>query len=107
MPPASGDAPGRSRLSRGGAAALALALYLLVACLAFWPAPPLSAARLTSCACSDPAQQTWFVAWTSFALTHGHNPLLTAYLNVPAGANLAINTSMPLLGVLGLPVTLL
>jgi hypothetical protein len=36
---------------------------------------------------------------------HGHNPWLTTYLHYPQGVNLAENTSMPLLGLLGLPVT--
>jgi hypothetical protein len=94
-------------LSRAGVAALTVALYLLLACFAFWPVPPLDRAHLVGCACADPAQQTWFLAWTSHALSHAQNPLFTSFLNVPAGANLAIDTSMPLLGVLGLPVTLL
>ena len=58
-------------------------------------------------ACGDPEQQTWFLAWTSHALTHGLNPFFTQHLNAPRGANLAIDTAMPLLGVLGMPITLL
>lgn len=104
--PASGAGPGRAWLGGAGAAALAFAVYLLLVCLADLPVPPLDGHHLLGCACSDPAQQTWFLTWTSFALTHGLNPMLTAYINVPAGANLAINTSMPLLGVLGMPVML-
>jgi hypothetical protein len=78
----------------------------VLACLIYWPASPLAANRLAGCACGDPEQQTWFLAWTSFALTHGHNPFVTSYLHAPMGANLAIDTSMPLLGLLGLPITL-
>jgi hypothetical protein len=88
-------------------AVFTFAFYLLLAFFAFWPVSPLDRAHLPGCACADPAQQTWFLAWTSHALTHGLNPLLTSFLNVPAGANLAIDTSMPLLGVVGMPVTLL
>jgi hypothetical protein len=105
-PPSSRAGPGRPWLGRVGAAALAFAVYLLLVCLADLPVLPLDGHHLLGCACSDPAQQTWFLTWTSFALTHGLNPLFTAYINVPAGANLAINTSMPLLGVLGMPVML-
>src|SRR5215469_4050027 len=83
------------------------AVYFVLACLMYWPVAPLDGSHLAGCACGDPEQQTWFLAWTSFALAHGHNPLLTSYLHAPMGANLAINTSMPLLGVLGMPVTLL
>src|SRR5262249_12274082 len=43
----------------------------------------------------------------SHALTHGLNPFFTQYLNAPRGANLAIDTAMPLLGVIGTPITLL
>jgi hypothetical protein len=81
--------------------------YLLLAFLVFRPLALLEPHRLPGCACGDPEQQAWFLAWVSFALTHGLNPLFTHYLNVPTGANLAIDTSMPLLGVLGMPVTLL
>src|SRR5215472_9344522 len=83
------------------------AVYFVLACLIYWPATPLDANHLPGCACGDPEQQTWFLAWTSYALTHGHNPLVTSYLHAPWGANLAIDTSMPLLGLLGMPVTLL
>jgi len=83
------------------------AVYFVLACLIYWPATPLDASRLPGCACGDPEQQTWFLSWTSYALTHGHNPFLTGYLHAPMGANLAIDTSMPLLGILGIPITLL
>jgi len=89
------------------AIAAAGGVYFVLACLIYWPATPLDANHLPGCACGDPEQQTWFLAWTSYALTHGHNPLVTSYLHAPWGANLAIDTSMPLLGLLGMPVTLL
>ena len=82
------------------------AVYFVLACLIYWPVGPLDGSHLAGCACGDPEQQTWFLAWTSFALSHGQNPLLTSYLHAPMGANLAINTSMPLLGLLGMPITL-
>ena len=83
------------------------AVYLVLACLLYWPATPFGTGHLPGCACGDPEQQTWFLAWTSHALTHGLNPFFTQYLNAPRGANLAIDTAMPLLGVLGMPITLL
>ncbi len=55
----------------------------------------------------DPAQTVWFLAWLPFALAHGLNPLHSGYLDVGRGANLATNTSVPLLGLLGWPVTAL
>jgi hypothetical protein len=83
------------------------AVYLVLACLLYWPATPFGTGHLPGCACGDPEQQTWFLAWTAHALTHGLNPFFTQYINAPRGANLAIDTAMPLLGVLGTPITLL
>lgn len=83
----------------------AASLYLLLACLAFWPVAPLDGSHIVGCACSDRAQEVWFLNWTAFAVLHGHNPFFTDYLMTPKGSNLAINTSMPFLGLLGLPVT--
>jgi hypothetical protein len=100
-----GGTPSRQR--RVAEVALAGAVYLLLACLAYGRVGPLDTRQLAGCPCSDPVQQTWFLAWTPFAVLHGLNPFVTAYLNAPAGANLAVNTSMPLLGLLGTPVTLL
>jgi hypothetical protein len=88
-------------------ASAAGAVYLVLACLLYWPATPFGTGHLPGCACGDPEQQTWFLAWTSHALTHGLNPFFTQYINTPRGANLAIDTAMPLLGVLGTPITLL
>jgi hypothetical protein len=97
----------RSPLRALAEASAAGAVYLVLACLLYWPATPFGTGHLPGCACGDPEQQTWFLAWTSHALTHGLNPFFTHYLNAPRGANLAIDTAMPLLGVLGTPITLL
>jgi hypothetical protein len=101
--PSKAQSPLRA-LAEAGAAG---AVYLVLACLLYWPATPFGTGHLPGCACGDPEQQTWFLAWTSHALTHGLNPFFTQYLNAPRGANLAIDTAMPLLGVLGTPITLL
>ncbi|HVC26205.1 MAG TPA: hypothetical protein VND23_10640 [Acidimicrobiales bacterium] len=52
-------------------------------------------------------QEVWFLAWIEHAIRHGVNPFLTAAINYPHGVNLAVNTSMPLLGLLAAPVTAL
>lgn len=101
-PPAGAGSP---LLRRYGPPAAAVAAYAAVACLAFWPVEPFSSSRLSSCACSDVAQETWFLAYTAHALRAGVNPFFTTLLNHPAGVNLALNTSMPLLGALGAPLT--
>lgn len=54
---------------------------------------------------ADPQQTFWFLAWTPFAIGHGHDPLLSTYLNYPAGINLMWNTWAPAVGVLLWPVT--
>jgi hypothetical protein len=104
-PPAGGPLAAGSRRRRAAGIAAAAACYLLLACLAYWPVAPLDPRHLPGCACGDPQQQVWFLAWIPFALSHGANPFFTTYLHLPAGANLAIDTSMPLLGLLGAPVT--
>lgn len=87
-------------------ALLAAAVYALAACLAYWPIGPLDAHHVVGCACSDPVQEVWFLNWTSFALVHGLNPFFTNYMLAPRGADLGANTSMPLLGLIGTPITL-
>lgn len=95
-----------SRRARTAAAtAGAGIIYLTLACLVYAPVQPWDRGHLVTCVCGDSVQEPWFLHWTPFALSRGHNPMFTNYLNVPHGANLAVNTSMPLLGVLGWPVT--
>ena len=55
----------------------------------------------------DPDLFIWSVGWMSFALTHAHDPLLTNFIAYPDGINLLWNTTVPLLGFLLTPVTLL
>jgi hypothetical protein len=64
-----------------------------------------SAKQIPLCACGDQAQEVWFLAWLAFVLHHGHNLFFTWWMNVPSGVNLATNTAMPLLGVVGAPIT--
>jgi hypothetical protein len=54
----------------------------------------------------DLATDAWFLDWVGYALVHLHNPLVTDWGNYPYGVNGVTNLSMPLLGVLGTPVTL-
>ncbi len=83
----------------------ALATYLAVACLAYWPVEPLSQTQVVGCACSDRIQEVWFFAWMFHSLSHAINPFTTTAINYPYGVNLVDNTSMPLLGVLASPIT--
>jgi hypothetical protein len=93
---------------RAGAlgAVVAGVVYLALASAVYWPISPFDTRHVVGgCACGDAVQQAWFLDWVAFAFGHGHNPLFTTYLNAPDGANLAVNTSMPLLGILGWPLT--
>ena len=82
-----------------------LALYAILATAIYGGGSWVSSSRIPLCACSDQAQEVWFLAWPPFALTHGHNLFYTWWMNYPFGVNLATNTAMPLLGVLGAPLT--
>ena len=50
---------------------------------------------------------TWFLSWVPYALRHGLSFFHTGFLDYPLGVDLANNTSVPLLGLLAAPVTVL
>src|SRR5258708_614291 len=52
----------------------------------------------------DSAPHTWLLAWPSWALAHGHNPLFSDWICAPTGANLAWSTQMTLPGVAVAPI---
>ncbi len=102
-------APGRSR-RRWRPVAGCLAAYGALAVLAFLPVGPLDTRHLPIAgsgnpAGNDPFQMTWFLSYVPYALTHGLSIFNTNYLDYPSGINLANNTSVPLLGILGWPIT--
>jgi hypothetical protein len=115
-PPLAGVAPVRDTTRPSGRrlrpvagvarGAIVAAVYVLLALLAYWPVAPLATTSVVNCGCYDVAEQVWFLAWTPHAILHDLNPFFTSALNVPFGANLAANTSMPLLGLLASPLTL-
>jgi hypothetical protein len=55
---------------------------------------------------ADQAFFEWLLAYAANCVTHGHDPLWTGLLNAPDGANLAVNTSITVLGVALTPITL-
>ena len=83
------------------------AVYLTLGVIAYWPELSNPSGRLVSQVYGDPSQMVWFFGWTAHALATGHNPFFSAAANAPYGLNLAQLTSVPLLGVLFAPVTLL
>ena len=60
---------------------------------------------LTTGAGGDQGQEVWFLGIIAHQLAHFHNPFFTDVINLPVGVNLANVTSMPVLGVLGAPLT--
>ncbi len=54
----------------------------------------------------DQALFQWLLAYAAHSVTHGDNPFWTTLLNAPLGVNLAVNTSMVVVGGLLAPVTL-
>jgi hypothetical protein len=89
------------------------AIYAIVALIANWPNWPGDPSRTRVSAYfifagqSDVDVQTWFLGWTAHALSHGLNPFFTSAFDYPSGVNLVQNTTMPLLGALVSPLTLL
>jgi hypothetical protein len=97
--------PGYAVVRRFWPAGLSLIVYLLLASTLYGNHDWLSNTHIPICACDDQVQQTWFLDWPAYAITHGRNPLFSSWLNAPDGANVAINTSMPLLGIVSAPIT--
>jgi hypothetical protein len=83
----------------------AVALFTVPAVLLWWHVWSGHPANTLTCACGDPAQEVWFVAWPAWAIAHLHNPFFSGLVNVPDGANLLSNTSGTLVGVVLAPVT--
>ena len=54
---------------------------------------------------SDAAAESWSFSWLPFAILHGHNPLVTTYVNYPEGANLLASTTVLGLAFLFWPIT--
>jgi hypothetical protein len=80
-------------------------VYFVLTLAAYWPIYPGDPSRLVGCPCGDAAQSSWFLQWVPYAISHGHNPFFTQWINVPYGASLTQNTLMPLLGLIAAPIT--
>ena len=79
-------------------------LYLVGSLGVWWNVWSTHPSSVTTCGCGDSALFLWFLEWPAYALTHGHSPLYSAWLNHPTGINLLNDTSV--LG-LGIPLVLL
>ena len=84
-----------------------LLVFAIVAVALYWPVGPFDTSHMPDGGYADPAQMVWFLDWTSFALGHWLNVFHTSFIDYPTGVDLANNTSVPFLGLLAAPVTLL
>jgi len=80
--------PGAARAVKVGA----LVIYTSLA-LALFSGAWVDPTTLSLGLFGDPQQIIWFLAWPSFAVAHGQNPLFTNYIDYPAGVNLMWNSS--------------
>ena len=94
-------------IARHGFSVAVIAVYVGLGVTAYWPVLSDGSGRLVSQVYGDPSQMVWFFGWTAHAVSTGHNPFFSSAVNAPYGLNLAQLTSVPLLGVLFAPLTLL
>jgi hypothetical protein len=86
-------------------AAIVIAAYSALSVIPYWGFWAAGGTRIAGKG-GDLSTDAWFLEWVCYALVHLHNPLITDWGNYPYGVNGVANLSMPLLGVLGAPVTL-
>jgi len=98
--PASGSDPHRFR-----ATAVVVGTYVALAVVLYWQVWSQGIGSHLQIG-GDQFANVWYLRWTPFALLHGSNPLFSSYANYPYGVNMVTNTSAPLLGLLGMPLTL-
>jgi len=88
------------------ASLIAVGVYFALAAIPYWSYWHAGGTMMAGKG-GDPATDAWFLAWVPYALAHGHNPLVTNWGNYPVGVNAITGIGMPLLGLLGAPVTVL
>jgi hypothetical protein len=80
-------------------------LYAVAAWLLFAHLSLFDTRRIPGCACEDPVDQVWFLAFAREQLASGHISPWTDLMGYPAGFNAAGSASFPLLGLLAAPIT--
>lgn len=88
------------------ATTVVVAAYVALAVAMFWGVWGTNPAQVVQLG-PDQVGSMWFLSWIPFALGHLHNPLFTNYANYPFGVNVLVNTSVPLLGLVAAPLTIL
>jgi hypothetical protein len=83
----------------------AFLLYLALTCVIYLP--PIGAAigtRYVGDGWADARLYRWGLAWTPWALLHGHSPLFASDVFAPTGVNLTWITFVPSLGIVSYPL---
>ena len=94
-----------STIKRQWPAALCCAVYVVLAMVVYGHFGSLGPGYMTGKIIPDTIDQVWWLAWTAFALPHGHNVFSAQWQNYPAGENFGVNGSMLALGALFMPIT--
>lgn len=94
----------RSGRRRWWPGAICCGLYLVLAMLAYGTGS-IGPSHMTGTLSTDAIEEVWWLAWTAFALPHGHNVLAAQWQDYPAGENFGVNGSMLALGVFFMPIT--
>jgi hypothetical protein len=80
-------------------------LYLMGSFALFWHVWTAGPSSVLSCYCTDTSRYVWYLQWTPYALSHGHQLLYSNWLFHPVGVNLLTDTAMQSIGVVLAPVT--
>jgi hypothetical protein len=103
----SDDTPGESRRWSGSSGYLvAGSLYMILSVGLWWHVWSTSPSQVMTCDCTDAGRSLWYLEWSAFALSHGHQLLFSTWMFHPVGFNLLDDTSVPLIGLIMSPVTL-
>ena len=92
-------------IRRSRPVAVCCSIYVVLAMMRFGHFASLGPSHMSGTGSMDATVQVWWLAWTAFALSHGHNIFLTQWQNYPAGQNFGVNGSMLALGLLFMPIT--
>jgi hypothetical protein len=82
-------------------------LYLLTSIGLWWHVWSTGPSTVMTCDCTDAGRAVWYLEWSAFALSHGHQLLFSNWLLHPLGLNLLADTSVPAIALALSPVTVL
>lgn len=104
--PGPAAAPPGCRARRAWPVVMAAASYLALSVGVLWHVWAASPAAVMTCPCTDAGRTAWYLAWTAHALVHGQPPWYSTALFHPRGFSTLVDTSVPALGFVVAPLTL-